>query len=358
MPAAACGRPEPERPGHRLHRAARRRARRARGRPRPLARNGRCGRFPDASPGLPSPFRSSTAARRATSRSRKPRGARPEILSRAAKSSVAVEVRNAAVTLDTAAQRIDAAKAGRAAAETQLRAEKERYGVGLSTNFFVLTRQNDLAQAVLTETAALTDYRRALTDFARAVGIPPRRAAHRDPGTTLRPRRPKGEREPHANAHRRHPSSDAPPPRWLPRCAAVPGRARPPRRRLRSGPSDGPCRGKPRPPPHSRHRRLAADESAGGRAYRARDLQVATFGPPRAVRLVEKAGAVLATIDGARGEGPALTRSALEPRPGQVRRSSVTASCAASRFSVAKAETSASARPRPRRSRACREGLH
>jgi outer membrane protein len=82
----------------------------------------------------------------------------------------AVEVRNAAVTLETAAARIGAARAGREAAETQLRAEKERYGVGLSTNFFVLTRQNDLAQAALTEIAALTDYRKALTDFARAAG--------------------------------------------------------------------------------------------------------------------------------------------------------------------------------------------
>ncbi|MDL2717919.1 MAG: TolC family protein [Acidobacteriota bacterium] len=84
---------------------------------------------------------------------------------------VAVDVRNAALTLETAAARIEAAKAGREAAETQLRAEQERYGVGLSTNFFVLTRQNDLAQASLTETAALTDYRKALTDFARSTGV-------------------------------------------------------------------------------------------------------------------------------------------------------------------------------------------
>jgi outer membrane protein TolC len=86
------------------------------------------------------------------------------------KQRVSVEVRDAAVALQTAAQRIEAARAGRQAAETQLRAEKERFDVGLSTNFFVLTRQNDLAQAILTETNALTDYRRALTDFARSVG--------------------------------------------------------------------------------------------------------------------------------------------------------------------------------------------
>lgn len=87
-----------------------------------------------------------------------------------ARQRLAVEVRNAALALETAAQRIEAARAGRAAAETQLRAETERYGVGLSTNFFVLTRQNELAVARLTETAALTDYRAALTEWARATG--------------------------------------------------------------------------------------------------------------------------------------------------------------------------------------------
>src|SRR5439155_23994622 len=74
---------------------------------------------------------------------------------------VLVEVRNAANAVVTAAQRIEAARAARKAAETQLRAEKERFGVGLSTNFFVLTRQNELAQARVAETAALTDYRKA-----------------------------------------------------------------------------------------------------------------------------------------------------------------------------------------------------
>ena len=83
---------------------------------------------------------------------------------------VAVEVRNAILGLDTAAQRIEAARAGRAAAETQLQAETDRFAVGLSTNFFVLTRQNDLAKAEVTETSALTDYRIALAALARSTG--------------------------------------------------------------------------------------------------------------------------------------------------------------------------------------------
>jgi len=83
---------------------------------------------------------------------------------------VAVEVRNATLTLETSLQRLEAARAGRAAAEVQLRAETERFAVGLSTNFLVLTRQNDLATAELTETSALADYQKALTALARATG--------------------------------------------------------------------------------------------------------------------------------------------------------------------------------------------
>ncbi len=128
------------------------------------------GRFPDASIGLALTvpvFNRSAKGDVAIAKAQK---SQAEIVLAQQKQRVAVEVRNAVLTLDTAAQRIDAAKAGRAAAETQLSAEKERYGVGLSTNFFVLTRQNDLAAAVLTEIAALTDYRKALTDYARAAG--------------------------------------------------------------------------------------------------------------------------------------------------------------------------------------------
>jgi outer membrane protein TolC len=83
---------------------------------------------------------------------------------------IAVEVRNAATALDTASSRIQAARAGLTAAQTQLRAEQDRFSAGLSTNFFVLTRQNDLALAQLAEISALADYRMALTELARATG--------------------------------------------------------------------------------------------------------------------------------------------------------------------------------------------
>ncbi|HEY1434613.1 MAG TPA: TolC family protein [Thermoanaerobaculia bacterium] len=83
---------------------------------------------------------------------------------------VGVEVRTAAVALQTAAQSIDAARAGLQAARTQLESENVRFEAGLTTNYFVLTRQNELAEAARTQTAALTRYRKALVDYARACG--------------------------------------------------------------------------------------------------------------------------------------------------------------------------------------------
>src|SRR5262249_29559848 len=83
---------------------------------------------------------------------------------------ISVEVRNAVTSVETAVSRIQAARAGLVAAQTQLRAEQDRFSVGLSTNFFVLTRQNDLALAQLAEIAALTDYRKAITELGRATG--------------------------------------------------------------------------------------------------------------------------------------------------------------------------------------------
>ena len=87
-----------------------------------------------------------------------------------ARKTVRSEVLDAAAALQAAGQRIEAARAGREAAEVQLSSEQERYAVGLSTNFLVLTRQNDLSQARLAEISAQTDYRTARTEMARVTG--------------------------------------------------------------------------------------------------------------------------------------------------------------------------------------------
>ena len=83
---------------------------------------------------------------------------------------VRAEVLDAVAALETAGQRIEATRAGREAAEIQLAAERDRYSTGLSTNFLVLTRQNDLSRARLDEISARTDYRIARTELARATG--------------------------------------------------------------------------------------------------------------------------------------------------------------------------------------------
>jgi len=83
---------------------------------------------------------------------------------------IAVEVRTAAAAVETAAQRMEAARASRAAAEVQLRAEEDRLSAGATIPFFVLTRQNELAAAEVADAAAVAAYRRSLTELARARG--------------------------------------------------------------------------------------------------------------------------------------------------------------------------------------------
>lgn len=81
---------------------------------------------------------------------------------------VAVEVTNAALQIDAIQEQIEAATASRELAEEQLRAEESKFEVGLSTNFFVVQAQRDLATAQDTELRAILDYQRALIEFERA----------------------------------------------------------------------------------------------------------------------------------------------------------------------------------------------
>jgi outer membrane protein TolC len=84
--------------------------------------------------------------------------------------AIRAEVLDAAAAIETTSQRIEAARSAREAAEVQLSSEKDRFATGLSTNFLVLTRQNDLSRARLDEISALTDYRLARSEMARATG--------------------------------------------------------------------------------------------------------------------------------------------------------------------------------------------
>ena len=126
--------------------------------------------FPDASVGLAFSLPLGNRAAKASLAIAKSELSQAATGVTAAEQQVQAEVRNAVFALESARQRVDAAIAGRSAAETQLYAEQERFQSGLSTNFLVLTRQNDLTAARVTETLALTDYRKAETELARATG--------------------------------------------------------------------------------------------------------------------------------------------------------------------------------------------
>ncbi|HXG94853.1 MAG TPA: TolC family protein [Blastocatellia bacterium] len=85
--------------------------------------------------------------------------------------TVQIDVRNALQSVEAAKQRFEAARAARIAAEAQYQGELEKFRAGLSTNFFVLQRQTDLAVAQGTEVRALTDYNKALADLQRVTGM-------------------------------------------------------------------------------------------------------------------------------------------------------------------------------------------
>jgi outer membrane protein TolC len=91
---------------------------------------------------------------------------------RALELSIATEVTNAALQVESNLKRYEAATAARELAETRLNAEQSRFEVGLSTNFFVVQAQRDLATQQNSELRALLDYRRSLVDFERVQQSP------------------------------------------------------------------------------------------------------------------------------------------------------------------------------------------
>jgi outer membrane protein TolC len=86
--------------------------------------------------------------------------------------TVATEVTNAALQVESNRERLQAAVAARELAERRLEAEQSRFEVGLTTNFFVVQGQRDLRDAQNAELRALLDYRRAQVDFERVQEVP------------------------------------------------------------------------------------------------------------------------------------------------------------------------------------------
>lgn len=82
--------------------------------------------------------------------------------------AIEIDVRNALQAVETARKRVEATRAAREAAEANLASEQRRYRAGETTNFMVLTRQNELSAARAQELRALMDYNKAIADLQRA----------------------------------------------------------------------------------------------------------------------------------------------------------------------------------------------
>lgn len=80
---------------------------------------------------------------------------------------IATEVTNAALTLQSNAERVQAAGVARELAEKRLEAENSKFEVGMSTNYFVVQAQRDLADAQISELRAIADYNKSVVEFER-----------------------------------------------------------------------------------------------------------------------------------------------------------------------------------------------
>jgi HAE1 family hydrophobic/amphiphilic exporter-1 len=80
------------------------------------------------------------------------------------------QVRNALQSIQTAKQRISAAEAAEAAAKEKLDSETRLYQTGESTNFFVLTRQNEYLDARRRRVVAQLDFNKASARIEQALG--------------------------------------------------------------------------------------------------------------------------------------------------------------------------------------------
>ena len=80
---------------------------------------------------------------------------------------VATEVTNAAINVRSNGERVQAAQVARELAQQQLNAENSKFAVGMSTNYFVVQAQNQLATSQNNELQAVLNYRKALVELDR-----------------------------------------------------------------------------------------------------------------------------------------------------------------------------------------------
>jgi outer membrane protein TolC len=81
-----------------------------------------------------------------------------------------LEVSDAVLVLETAAKSVQALRIARELSERRLEAEMKKLNVGMTTNYFVLQYQNDLANKRSQELRALVDYNVAVANIAKVTG--------------------------------------------------------------------------------------------------------------------------------------------------------------------------------------------
>ena len=86
---------------------------------------------------------------------------------RALELTVATEVTNAALLVESTLRSMEASRAARELQEKRLENEQSKFEVGMSTNFFVVQAQRDLLEAQISELRATLNYQKALVAFER-----------------------------------------------------------------------------------------------------------------------------------------------------------------------------------------------
>jgi outer membrane protein TolC len=90
---------------------------------------------------------------------------------KAQEQQLVLEVRSAVRGVETNYMRAEAYRVARELAQKRLEAEEEKFRVGLSTNYFVLQYQRDLANQQSMELKSLIDYNLSLAKLAQVTGV-------------------------------------------------------------------------------------------------------------------------------------------------------------------------------------------
>ena len=88
----------------------------------------------------------------------------------AAEDGQQIEVRNAVRDTELSLQRVDLARRARALAQQKAEIEREKLSLGVSTNFQLVTFENDLVLAENAELDAVVEYLNTVTELDRTLG--------------------------------------------------------------------------------------------------------------------------------------------------------------------------------------------